>query len=542
MRRTACCFLLAVLSITSNTRGDAQADFDRLFGTRLKNVKTSRETDDDVALADALLDIAKKSTDNIDMLTVLCENVYALSHQHPEGHIKADHALILLVVFVPAKRAEATELRAALLNRIAIRGSKKERATAGPALVKLRLAAGDEYATRNQWAQAINQYRKASIAARRFDPDAVDIANAKIKAISDRRTLLLRVSILEERLLKDASDSQAVEELVEIYLVDLDKPAKVKPLGSRLTNNTLKIVANHAGTPPSRLDEATNLTLAEWYSIKRAKRPATTQAKLIDRSLAHYRQYLKTHTTPDLARKTAETLYQRLTDLRELMAKEALLGAPLIRNSVGMTFVKIKRGRFMMGHHNSAKQTTILKDFHFATTEVTQAQWQAVMETTPWKLKSNVTENDKHPATWISWKDAKAFCVKLSRKETKFYRLPTEAEWEYACRAGSDTAWHFGDNRQDLDQNAWTRETSATKNPRSPFKTALKKPSKWGLYDIHGNVFEWCEEEFQPGRRVVRGGAYSFEASPWSQSHYRASHVTNDSAYYIGFRVVLENK
>jgi hypothetical protein len=130
-----------------------------------------------------------------------------------------------------------------------------------------------------------------------------------------------------------------------------------------------------------------------------------------------------------------------------------------ITNSIGMTFNKIPAGTFMMGSpegetdrgdHEHQHKVTITKPFYMQTTEVTQGQWMAVMGTEPWKSKSYVKEGPNYAATYVSWVDAVAYCKKLSEKEGRTYRLPTEAEWEYACRAGTETAWSFGDDEKDL--------------------------------------------------------------------------------------------
>jgi formylglycine-generating enzyme required for sulfatase activity len=88
-------------------------------------------------------------------------------------------------------------------------------------------------------------------------------------------------------------------------------------------------------------------------------------------------------------------------------------------------------------------------------TEVTQGQWKKVMGTEPWKGKEYVQEGDDYPAVYVSWDDAVEFCKKLSAMEGKVYRLPTEAEWEYACRGGTKTAFSFGDDEAELSKYAW---------------------------------------------------------------------------------------
>ena len=132
--------------------------------------------------------------------------------------------------------------------------------------------------------------------------------------------------------------------------------------------------------------------------------------------------------------------------------------------SLGMTFKEIPAGTFLMGspetepdRHLDEHQhkVTISKAFYMQTTEVTQGQWKAVMGTEPWKGKPTGKEGPNYAATFVSWNDAVAYCEKLSEKEGKTYRLPTEAEWEYACRAGTQTRWSFGNDEKVLGDYAW---------------------------------------------------------------------------------------
>jgi formylglycine-generating enzyme required for sulfatase activity len=162
-----------------------------------------------------------------------------------------------------------------------------------------------------------------------------------------------------------------------------------------------------------------------------------------------------------------------------------------------MEFVLIPTGSFQMGRPGSRKsrKVRITKSFYMGKYEVTQAQWEAVMGTTlrqqrakadvPWNLKG---EGPEHPMYYVSWEDAVKFCKKLGRK----FRLLTEAEWEYACRAGSQTRFYYGDdpNESELSQYAWWWDNSDSQT----HPVGQKKPNAWGLHDMHGNVREWCSD------------------------------------------------
>jgi len=172
-----------------------------------------------------------------------------------------------------------------------------------------------------------------------------------------------------------------------------------------------------------------------------------------------------------------------------------------------MQFVQIPAGSFYMGSPSSEKgrneyegpvhEVRITKPFYMGKYEVTQAQWKVVMGTTLsqqhdkakslWLLKG---EGPEHPMYYVTWEDATEFCKRLGRE----FRLPTEAEWEYACRAGSRTRFHYGDdpNNSELDRYAWYY----SKSDNQTHPVGRKKPNPWDLYDMHGNVNEWCSDRY----------------------------------------------
>ena len=158
------------------------------------------------------------------------------------------------------------------------------------------------------------------------------------------------------------------------------------------------------------------------------------------------------------------------------------------------------------------------KGYEIGATVVTQSQWRKIMGTEPWKGQLYVMEGDDYPAVYVSWNDAVEFCEKLSEKEGKAYRLPTEVEWEYACRAGATTAYYFGDNATELDKYAWFDENAWYAGEKYAHRVSRKQPNQFGLYDMHGNVWEWCDDLFDQEYRVLRGGSwYNFSdfCSAW---------------------------
>ncbi|HUH65612.1 MAG TPA: formylglycine-generating enzyme family protein [Syntrophales bacterium] len=154
---------------------------------------------------------------------------------------------------------------------------------------------------------------------------------------------------------------------------------------------------------------------------------------------------------------------------------------------IGAKFVLIPAGTFMMGDV-SEHQVTISKPYYMETTEVTQGQWRKVMGNNPSVFS---TCGDNCPVENVSWGDAQEFIRRLNQKEgINKYRLPTEAEWEFACRAGAKSKEAPGSAEGNLGDYAWYEANS----DRKTHPVAVKKPNPWGLYDMHGNVLEWCQD------------------------------------------------
>ena len=233
-------------------------------------------------------------------------------------------------------------------------------------------------------------------------------------------------------------------------------------------------------------------------------------------------------------------------------------------HGVAMKFVLIPAGKFTMGSPAGEKdrdkdegpqrEVTISKAFHMGVTEVTQAQWKAVMGTEPWSGKPRVRLGAVHAASYISWDDGAAFCSVLSKKTGKAVRLPTEAEWEYACRAGSQARFSFGGDDSKLGDYAWCKENALDKDEEYAHAVARKKPNAWGLYDMHGDAFEWCAdwyadsyenaESIDPkgpdsgSDRVLRGGSWYVDPS-YCRSANRTKYSPGNRSFSSGFRVVV---
>ena len=220
-------------------------------------------------------------------------------------------------------------------------------------------------------------------------------------------------------------------------------------------------------------------------------------------------------------------------------------------NTLGMAFLLIPAGSFDMGSDSGdaderpVRPVTIDKPFYIGQFEVTQAQWHAVMESDP----SKFTDDTNRPVESVSWNDAQEFIAKLNATEPgATYRLPTEAEWEYAARAGSATAYAFGDDAAQLDAYAWYADNAG--NITHP--VGDKQPNAWGAHAMHGGVWEWVQDRYGPypseaaagspgpppgNRRVIRGGSWLSPAADCRAASRSHAHPAFSGAH-VGFRLV----
>ncbi len=226
-------------------------------------------------------------------------------------------------------------------------------------------------------------------------------------------------------------------------------------------------------------------------------------------------------------------------DTTERLAGEHSTGKEQIVDLPGgtqMTFVWIEPGTFQMGSRlpedewlkelaeivrymgsTPVHEVEISTGFWLGKYVVTQEQWEAVMGTTPWRNADNtdkefVQSDPYHPAVYISWHDAQEFVQRLnSIAGEEVYRLPTEAEWEYACRAGTTTLWSFeneegsfssiwmyDNDKVSLPHYMWYRDNTLGNNERYAHAVGQHRPNPWGLHDMHGNVWEWVQDWFDP--------------------------------------------
>ncbi len=283
---------------------------------------------------------------------------------------------------------------------------------------------------------------------------------------------------------------------------------------------------------------------------------------------------------------------------------------PIINNTLGMNFVHIKPGTFNMGspeelalsNHEKLHKVTLTKAFYLQKAEVTVGQWRHFAEEDGYKTEAEKEnwswchakknwkipgilpawswqkkpggywdnpgfyQTESHPVTCVSWNDTQAFIKWLNRKDKKKYRLPTEAEWEYACRAGSETTYSFGEciSKKHVNYNTQRFETVKFLLKKNRTQVAGYYPvNPWGLYNMHGNVWEWCEDYCEWNEmnkeiitdtyvdnvsdsickrgngRIMRGGSWFYSKTSCRSSHRRHK-KPNERASGVGFRLVID--
>jgi formylglycine-generating enzyme required for sulfatase activity len=227
-----------------------------------------------------------------------------------------------------------------------------------------------------------------------------------------------------------------------------------------------------------------------------------------------------------------------------------------LTNSIGMKLKLIPKGTFDMGSaandpgadlDEPLHQVTLSRDFYIGQFEVTQSQYKDVLGTNPSQFpRDKKIDPANYPVEGVSWLDAVEFCQRLSelpeeKKAGRIYRLPTEAEWEYACRAGSPAAFCFGNDPQLLSKYAWFDKNGGGQT----HPVGLKRPNDWGLYDMHGNAWEWVADwyEVYPRKsvtdpkgprsgkdRVYRGASWNY-----SPDYHRSANRTATAPTFRGF-------
>ena len=562
-----------ILTLTTSVFADAKSDYEMLFGDEAKKVSATKSTADDAAFAKKLLDAAKAMADVRKTRHFLYEKVVQFGSKDVAG---APHALSALRILMRAQPDQKAKWQEAKLNVTEKQFQKYRGAaqkSAARAYLDVLIQVAEAKAATGKAAEAGRLYRKG-IPAAIFAGYKLSELRGRIRGLAGAVEAQAEHEKLIKKLADDPKDTKTREKLILIYVMERDDPAKAASLLATGVDRKLRENVPLAAKKPKDLMETACMQLGDWYKQLAAKGSAKGKAAVLARARMYYERYLSLHRKRDVGRyKASAALVEVNKELKRLggvvvPSPKSPSGAPSPKSptrkmlaldlgkDVTMDLVHIPAGTFIMGSPKTEKdrrtdegpqrKVTISKPFFMGVTEVTQEQYEAVMGKNPSKYK-----DPENPVETVSWDAAVEFCKKLSAKTRHSIRLPTEAEWEYACRAGTKTRFYFGKDDKRLGDYAWHKGNSGKK----VHPVAQKKPNAWGLYDMPGSVWEWCADWYEwkyyakakavdpQGAtsgigRVTRGGDWG-DSGGFVRSAVRFWAPPGVVSRTIGFRVVV---
>ncbi len=331
-------------------------------------------------------------------------------------------------------------------------------------------------------------------------------------------------------------------------------------LPSRTTEDSPELRGFFASIVEYGADPAPRLILADWLD----EHNRSDEAELMRLHVALLATCCDPDTHPERVRQQARIVELLAGGVRPCLPRRTVA----LAEGVDMTFAWIPPGSFLMGSPQEEPErfedetlhtVTLPQGFYLGIHAVTQAQWQAVMGDNPSRFKGRKRQDKNRPVEQVSWEDCQAFCAKLSQRDGKRYGLPSEAEWEYACRAGTTTPFFFGDtlstDQANYNGNYPYNKGAQGEYRKRPTPVGSFPPNAWGLFDMHGNVWEWCQDVYRSYEelstkntldtentdetaRVLRGG--SWNNSAWfCRAATRVRSAPGDRGYVDGFRVAF---
>lgn len=439
----------------------------------------------------------------------------------------------------------------------------EDKASLGDALITGWMRLAQKQVDANKPSEALPMLQQASMLATTNKSAKVSqVIVGKIRAVKCRIEVANRLEDLLARWKARPNDPVVARQLAMLYVLDLDKPAEAAPYLPASAEESWRTYVPLASRDANSLQEQAMTEIAQWYEALADKASLGAQAVAHQRAGEYYRCFLAKHGQKDLSYLSARAALDKVQ--KELEKLSALgvcstWGAESVQvdlsDGVAMDVILVPAGRFLMGSPNAEKghksdespqhDVAISSPFYMSATKVTQAQYKAVLGINP-----SLFKDPNCPVDNVSWNDAMDFCKALSERLHKLVRLPTEAQWEYACRAGTGTRFSCGDSENALTDCAWYGEPNDALHP-----VAVKKPNPWGFFDMHGSLLEWCGD-FYGGKyysasdkadpqgpvggdkRVQRGGN-SRGGADNCRAASRYCSAANARSYAFGFRIVV---
>ena len=554
-KRVSLAVMLVVMAAANVLLAEDKAKqlYDFRYADQRKQVDATSGKTDDVALAKQHLKDTEKYASTPELVKVILEQAYELGVRDVTGYVTAAQSIDLLIAKFPNERASYVD-KAIRVYDLQVRRSQ-DREAAGEKLIALLLEQAAAEAAKDEFGKSVDLASNANSIASIVKSSRKAEVSAVWKYYQARRDLKITPS--------NGALRMAV---IRMCVVELDDPAVGAILLTGDMSEQLRTYVPLAAEDPAQVKEAACLELGNWYVELAKEASEYGKAICLNRAVAYLERFLSLHKAEDTSRTQGKLLLDKAQAERkkfgvatksESKPGEGNILTLNLANDVAMKLVLIPAGKFLMGspktdttqnkdgREGSQHEVTISKPFYMGVTEVTQEQYASIMGKNPSKFVART-----NPVEQVTWNDAVEFCRKLSQKTGKTVRLPTEAEWEYACRAGSKTRFCFGDGDNGLASYAWYIENGN----RKTHPVGMKKANAWDLYDMHGNVREWCADWYADSyanarpvdpkgpasgsSRVLRGGSW-FNYPRYCRSAYRGRLTPGGRDNRIGFRVVV---
>jgi len=583
-------WVISTFAFIGGALAKAEAEEDRVykvfFATEVEKVRTNKQKELAVDMSHNLMSAVEGSTQFSSLSQQFCDAAESLATRDIACRRHAIIAFHLLGRRFADRRRNAADKIVKLSPGFAdSKAPADEQKRVSDAVVWAFTVLGDS-------SLAVGDRVGAATSFRRAQNIAISTKNSKLAAavlalstnIPQRADAYDQIKTLRTRLKTKLEGATAFDSLLRLHMTALDDPAGLIDLDAEFIPMDIQTRLKMASQPIGDLRFGSCYDLGLWYLTLAKSADDRGKSIAIDRAIVYFERATQIHPvggsqfqraaapkTPRFVNSDAaleallkaqlgnppavkfeemEEMSKIREALKEVIALRETLKAPqslfrlesiqspstrgVYENSIGMGFALVPR----------SERDLVERAFLLAVTEVTQQQWHDVMgnASSPWLKQSQVKEGAKYPAVYVSWEEATDFCKRLSAAHGRRYRLPYFQEWEFACRAGTSTRYSFGDTQVLLRQYAWYDVNTIGVGNMYAQEVATKIVNPWGIFDMHGNVHEWCaanivDKGIQKG--ILRGGSWQRSASDCTSGAGWGEPVTFKSST-VGFRIVLE--
>ena len=552
--------VVCLLGIASAAAAQSpEAQFQKLYGDDAARAAKSPAGKEAIALIAKFLYAGSDSGSDPGLAPLLLEKAYELGCKTLQGCPTAIVAARIRMDLEAAARQPWQEKLLAACRFAYQKSNGADKARAGESLICELTDVIDTLTDAGNFADAAKPLQECRMVAVTVKSPRLEEITDRIKSVNARIDSDKKFASYVAKLKENPDSAAMAKAAVMLCMVQRDCPADAVPYANATGDETLKKLVPLAAQDAAKISVQTAGELAAWYEPLARKADHANKIALLKRVVKYYDRMLTAHADDAPGAKGQKEFEELSKELAAMALGGHQLTLPL-GNGVKMRLVRIAAGKFTMGEqvsYNADSRHTVIisKAFYMGATEVTQQQYEAVMGNNPSRFKG-----PKDPVECVTWKQSVEFCEKLSAKCGYVVRLPTDAQREYACRAGSQSMYCFGDQEIMLGDYAWYRGNHNEKEDR-PHPVGQKKPNAWGLYDMHGNVYEWCSDWFEEwgedkkfpstpvtdptgptngDKRLLRGGVWNSETPYNCRSSARFNFDPAQGREWMGFRVIVE--